>query len=156
MLTDQEVLANCIKVVNNNYVGMLTTVDAQGQPYSRWMSSSLAANGIQRLYTLAGRKSRKMDHIQTNPNVCWVFSDEGHRNVVTLYGQATISTSGGLMQEVWDHLMDAARVYVMASLGNAEDIEYAVIDTHVERIEFLSPKLKIFAPRTIEPQPIQR
>ncbi len=150
MLSEQQILAECIKVVNNNHLGVLTTVDPDGNPYARWMSSSMAADGLHTLYTLTARGSRKIEHIQARPSVCWMFSDEAGRNVATLYGHAEIIDAPNLVGNVWDRLMEAARVYVMTVMGNMEDVEFITIQTNVHRVEFLSPKHKIYTPKTID------
>ena len=149
MLTERQVLTDALNVVNNNFMALLSTVDSEGKPHARWMGSSTAAEGLRRLYTLSGKRTRKVEQIQENPDVCWVFAAEGHGDVVTLYGQARIMTSPSVAQAVWDRLLEHAHRYVMGALSEDEDAEYVTIETIVDRIELLSPRRKIYVPQAV-------
>jgi general stress protein 26 len=148
MLSDQELLSRAIHVVNDHFVGMLTTVDAENVPHARWMGSSTAASGLSTLYTLTGRKTRKLAHLAANPNVCWVFSSPDYQDVVTLWGRAEVLEAPSTAQSVWDRLIDAARTYCMSTLE--DDPQFVTLQTHVQRGEMLSPRLKLFTPRPLK------
>lgn len=151
MLSDAQVLAESIRVVNQAFLGMLTTVDEQGVPHARWMGSATAENGLHVIYTLSAPNSRKVEQIRKNPNVCWVFSTEGYTDIVTLYGRASVSSSPLVAQRIWDRLMEHARLWCMAALGNRKDnLEMVTIETQVTALEYLSPRLGMYAPRRIE------
>jgi general stress protein 26 len=144
MLTPDQIKAEAIRIVNQAFVGLLTTTDAQGVPHSRWMGSATAMDGLSHLYTLTSRDSRKLAQLQHNPNVCWVFTAAGHADVVTLYGQARILTSPLAVQGVWDRLMDCARVWCLSPMAADDELEVVTIETVVQRIELVSPRLRVF------------
>ncbi len=149
MATDRELLADAIGVVNDAFLGMLTTVDEAGVPHARWMGAAAMGGGLSEIYTLCGRNTRKIQQIQANPNVCWVFSTEDYTDVVSLYGKAEVLTAPLIRQNVFDRLMDCARTWAMNALSADENIEFVTIKTTVERVELLSPRRKIFVPRSI-------
>lgn len=150
MLTDDQVMAECIKVVNSSVVGLLTTVDFDGCPHARWMGSAIAEGGLRRVYTLTGKGSRKCEHLERNPLVSWTFSTPDYSDVVTLEGRAGVLSAPIVSQHVWDRLVACAKAYCMSVLSNDDTVEFVSIETQVERIEYLSPRLKLFKPRVIE------
>lgn len=149
-MTDKEVIDESIRLITQHYVGLLTTVDANGVPVSRWMGSSLAADGIRTLYTLCGKGTRKTQHLAKNPAVCWAFSSEDAMDVVTLFGEAKVMESPAVAQAVWDRLMECARIYVANPLTENNNIEFVTIETTVTRLEYLSPRLKIYQPISVD------
>ena len=150
MMSNEVLLAECIRVVNRAFLGMLTTVDEKRMPHGRWMGTATAADGLHQIFTLTGKHSRKLAHIQANPNVCWIFSDTEYTDVVTLQGQAIIHTSPLASQQVWDRLCDFARTWCMSALSQDQDVELVTIETQVTRIEYMSPRLKIYQPKQVE------
>jgi general stress protein 26 len=149
MATDRELLAEAVGIVNDAFLGMLATVDADGAPHARWMGAAAMGGGLREIYTLCGRNTRKVAQIQNNPNVCWVFSTEDHSGVVTLHGRAEVLSDPMVSQKIWDRLVDCARTWVMGGLSDDAHLEFVTVKTVVERIEVHSPRHKIFAPRSI-------
>ncbi len=149
-LTPQQALAEAIKVVNKTFVGLLTTVAPDGMPYSRWMGTAALEGGLHTLYTLTDARTRKVQHLQTNPQVCWAFSCDECQDVVTLFGTAKVLRSALVMQQVFDHLQDYARQWAMGPLGGQEEVDFVTIETTVQRVEYISPRLKIYAPQVVE------
>ncbi len=149
MMSNEVLLAECIRVVNRAFLGMLTTVDETHMPCARWMGTATAENGLHTLYTLTGKNSRKLAHVRGNPNVCWVFSDTEYNDIVTLYGQAIIHTSPLATQQVWDRLCDFARTWCTSKIAHEQDMEFVTLETSVTKIEFMSPRLKIYQPTVV-------
>lgn len=149
MATDRELLADAIGIVNDAFLGMLTTVDEDGVPHARWMGAAAMGGGIHEIHTLCGKGTRKVQQIKANPNVCWVFSTEDYADVVTLHGDAEVLTAPLVRQNVFDRLMDCARKWSMNALSADENLEFVTIKTTVRRVEVLSPRRKIFTPRAL-------
>ena len=146
--SDIELLAEACTVVENNPLGLLCTVDEQGMPFSRWMAAGVREN-LGRIFTLTGDDTRKITHLEDNPRVCWVFSSHGQNDVVTLYGRATVETLAANADE-WGALVESSRPFAMTAFSNLEQGRYCLIETAVERIEFVSPRLAIFKPRELQ------
>lgn len=149
MLSDQQVLSEAVRIVGNHPLGLMTTVDADGRPHARWMGTA-TADGIRRIYTLSGRNARKIEHVRRNPAVCWVFSSPEYDDVATLYGQARILDAPTVSQAAWDRLANAARDYAMSALSDDANLEFCAVETMVETVELVSPRLDIFHPRVVD------
>lgn len=149
MLNDHDVIAQAIKVINECFVGLMVTVDRTGMPYARWMGAGGIEGNLQRLFTLSGKQARKIEHLKHNPQVSWVFNTPNLGHVITLYGQARIMESPVVTQAVWDRLTDSAREYIMGPSSDDRHLEMVAIETRVERLELLSPTLRLYHPQTV-------
>lgn len=139
-------LPECIRIVNRAFLGLLTTVDENGAPHARWMGTATTADGLHKIYTLTARGSRKLEHVARQPRVCWVFSDTEYTDIVTLHGRAVVHTSPLATQQVWDRLQDFARTWCMNALSHKDNLELVVIETDVEAVEYMSPRLQMYQP----------
>lgn len=149
-MTDSKILENALKIVTHAFVGALTTVDEDAVPYTRWMGAATDTDGLARLYTLTGKNTRKIDHIENNPHVTWLFSTPHYSEVITLMGTARLLDSPVVQQGVWDRLADCAKTYGMNALSNTENLEFTVIETRVKTLEYLNPSEGIAKPHTVE------
>lgn len=145
-MTEAQILSEAMSVLNRCDVGLMCTVDADGMARARWMTCAFGAGGMARLYTLTGKTTRKVEQIRRNPAVTWVFSTPGYGEVVTLLGAARVLESPLMAQSVWDRLVDAARAYSLNGLADDENLEFVTIETQVQRVELLAPRLKVVSP----------
>lgn len=147
--TDKQLVTFAMQVVKKQFVGTLTTVDRDGQPHSRWMGASPIAEGLSKLYTLTGKRTRKLKHIERNPRVCWQFTAPNYEEVVKLTGEATVLSAPVVSQQVWDRLAQAARTYVMNVLSNQDNLEFVTIETQIDTVEYLCASKGLVAPHVI-------
>lgn len=149
-LNDQQIANRALTVINEAFVGVFSTVDAQGVPHSRVMGAAPMADGLYKLYTLSGKTTRKLQHIQANNRVTWLFHSPHYNDVVTLHGRAEALESPVVAQPVWDRLSECARAYAMNALSNESNLEFVVIETRIELLEFICPRMKIYQPRVVK------
>ncbi len=146
--SERDLLARAIKVVNDATVGVMCTVDRDGRPQGRWMTT-VAQNGIRTIITLTAMTTRKVAELEADPHVCWVFSAEEFDDVVTLHGTAKVHRNALAGMQAWDRLARAAQTYAFGSIRGSDDPQIVAIDTTIERVEIISPKLEIYAPRDL-------
>ena len=150
MLGPDQITKEALQVVNDAFLGLLTTVDSAGVPYSRWMGSAVIGNRLSSVYTLTPSGTRKLEHLAHNDNVCWVFSAPEFSDVVTLMGKARVLSSPMVAQQVWDRLMECVRLYCMSALSDDSNLELVTIEVQVHKIELVSPRLHIYQPVTVD------
>lgn len=145
--TNRELLARAIRVVNNATVGLMCNV-AHGRPDARWMTT-VAQNGIKTLITLTALTTRKVAQFEADPHVCWVFNANEFEDVVTLHGQVAVHRNPLAGMAAWDQLARAAQTYAFGSIRGHDTPHIVTLETTVERVELVSPKLEIYAPRDL-------
>lgn len=127
---------------------VLTTVGDGPAPFARWMTPVFAAGSLKEFHALACPRSRKLDQIRANPSVAWVFASPQFEDVVTIHGAAEVDDDPLVRAEIWESLPDKRRAFILAS---DENLEFLIIRTVVERIEYLRPRSGETTPRTLEP-----
>jgi general stress protein 26 len=153
MLGPDQVTKEALQVVNEAFLGLLTTVDQQGVPHSRWMGSAVIGNRLSSVYTLTPSGTRKLEQLKHNDNVTWVFSAPEFSDVVTLTGKARVLASPMVAQQVWDRLMECVRLYCMSALNDDSNLELVTIEVQVRQIELVSPRLHLYQPAAVSLPP---
>jgi general stress protein 26 len=128
------------KLADGKRPGVLATVDEHGMPHMRWMAT-LSLHDFPLLYTITSPDSRKIQHINHNPNVSWMFSNEEMNIIVNISGKARITEDFGKMQRVWKLLEDKSRAYFLSIASDGPG--FAVIETEIEDIDCIVPKYDI-------------
>jgi len=126
--------------------GVLATVDADGMPHVRWMST-LSLQEFPKLYAMTSPASRKLDHIRANPNVTWMFTTEGSSMVVNLSGKATVVTDQSAINRIWRMIDNKSNAFFLSL--NTETEGVAVIETVIEDVECVVPRYDLHYLRSI-------
>jgi len=138
-ITLEDVTAAARRLIEQQIVGVLTTVDPDHVPHSRWMLGAMGDAGLSPLLSLSARGARKLDHLDTNPNVCWLFSDEKDEEVVTLIGTMVRLESPNMAEPAWQGLNKAAEKYSMNVLSEPENLWFEGLETTITQVEYMAP-----------------
>ena len=138
-VTLEEATAAARRLIDQQIVGVLTTVDPDSVPHSRWMLAALPKTGLSPLLSISARGARKLDHLDTNPNVCWLFSDEKDDEVVTLLGTMIRLETPNMAENAWPNLSRAAEKYSMNLLSEPENLWFEGLETTITQIEYMAP-----------------
>jgi general stress protein 26 len=133
-----QVIRMARQLLKGNNPGVLTTVDENGSPQSRWMAT-MSFEDFPDLYTLTAANSRKVAQIREHPIVQWMFTDPDFSFVVNLSGRAQLFLRDAeTMKRVWDQIADKSRAYFMNATIDSPG--FVVIHTKVEVVECTIPK----------------
>ncbi|MEM9345741.1 MAG: pyridoxamine 5'-phosphate oxidase family protein [Planctomycetota bacterium] len=138
-VTLEQAIAAARKLIKTQIVGVLTTVDPNQVPHSRWMLGALPDEGLSPLLSLSARGARKLDHLDSNPNVCWLFSDDKDDEVVTLIGTMIRLETPDMAEPAWQGLSKAAEKYSMNLLSEPENLWFEGLETTITQIEYMAP-----------------
>lgn len=150
MPSDQEIIEWAGKVIHEAFVGVFTTVDIHGAPFSRLMGAVADDEGVHRLFSLSAKDTRKIEHIEKNPAVSWVFSVPPYDTTVMLRGRARRSETPVVPQPTWDRLADWTRPYAANVLTDDSHHSFAVIVSNIHTLEVLCPRMDIKSAHTIK------
>lgn len=127
------------RLIQKQLIGVLTTVAPDHVPHSRWMLAALPEQGLSPLLSLSARGARKLDHLNTNANVCWLFSDDHDDEVVTLIGTMIRLETPNMAEPAWQGLSHAAEKYSMNLLSEPENLWFEGLQTTITQIEYMAP-----------------
>ncbi len=149
-LTREQVITAARRLIEQQLVGVLTTVDDNHCPHSRWMAGVPDGNGLATLLSLSARGARKLDQIDTNPRVCWLFSDSHDDEVVTLIGSMQRLETPDMAEPVWQRLGEATKKYAMNLLSEPENLWFEGLETTITQIEYMNPAAGLTHPVVVE------
>lgn len=137
------------RTIEQSFIGVLSTVDAEHRPRSRHMVAVASDETLQRLYCLTASGTRKVSELRDNPAVCWLFADRDYQHIVRLGGKAHLTSTSDLPVSIWHRLIDTTDNYVATDLREKQHFAFHVVITEVETLELLSPQLDLLTPETI-------
>lgn len=125
------------KLINGSRAGILSTVDQDGRPELRWMST-LAFDQFPVFCTLTAPDSRKVAQIEQHPDVNWLFFNDDRSMILNLIGKARVLNDTVTLKRVWQQVENKSLTYFLNQYGKAPG--FVVIETVVETIECTTPK----------------
>lgn len=129
------------KVMEGQREAILTTISPEGRPHATWMST-MTSPGFHRIITLTSPDSHKVENIETNPEVEWLFTAPNKREIVYLVGSATVIRDVAKMKQAWKIVPNKQKAFFLNFFTSAPG--YAVIETNVEKIVYGMPACNFF------------
>lgn len=150
MPEDSEIIDIAARTIEQSLIGVLSTVDGQGRPRSRYMAAVADDHQLQYLFALTATETRKVHEIRDRPGVCWLFADGDYEHVVRLSGEARFTSTAELPLSIWNRLIDVTAPYVASDLREKDHYAFHALVTRVQTLELLAPSLDLRSPRTID------
>ena len=132
-----DVVALMKRLFDGRHAGILATVNQDGNPEVRLMST-LSFDEFPVFYTLTAPDSRKVKQIDRRPGVNWLFFDDNKSLIVNLIGKAHVLVDTPTLKRIWRQVEDKSHVYFLNQYSRGPG--FVVIATTVESIECSSPK----------------
>ncbi|MFP4300411.1 MAG: pyridoxamine 5'-phosphate oxidase family protein [Spirochaetaceae bacterium] len=124
------------RILEKSHVAVLSTVDGDGRPRSRWMTPAVVRGRRGFLYTVSAPHFEKIEQIQKNSSVSWLLQTRALDEVLEVVGKARIIDNPALKSEVLEaiggHLTTFWRV-------NPDETELIVIETVIDELTYLEP-----------------
>ena len=124
-------------LVNGHHPGILATVNQDGKPALRWMST-LAFDEFPVFHSLTAPDSRKVEQINRHPDVNWMFFNHDRSLILNLIGKACVLTDTVTLKRIWQKVKDKSHLYFLDRY--AKGLGFVVLETRIESIECTSPK----------------
>lgn len=131
-----DLIALAKTLVDGNHPGILCTVDHEGAPRARWMST-LDFHHFPVFYSLTAPGSRKVAQITEHPAVNWMFFKSDRSLILNLIGKARVLTDVPTLKQVWQEVEEKSQTYFLDQFGKGPG--FVVIETTVESIECDAP-----------------
>ena len=124
------------RLIENSKIAVLTTVDGDGRPHSRWMTPALVRGSETVLYAVTSPQHAKASHIAANPNVEWMFQTKAVGEVLNVSGKANIidnpSVKADVLEAIGGNLTNFWKT-------NPDFSELIVCETVIEEFRYFKP-----------------
>jgi len=109
---------------------MLTTIDEQGDPHSRPMSSNGDIDPNGDIWFFTGASSQKVGEIENSPKVNVSFADPKNQRYVSVTGSAQLTRDAKKIEELW------RPEFKMWFPKGKDDPEIALLRIRLEKAEY--------------------
>jgi len=124
------------RILDSSHAAVMSTVDGEGRPSSRWMTPTTLRGQAGALYTVTAPGFRKIEHITEHPNVSWLIQSKALDEIVEIHGKATVIDSPTLKSDV----LEAIGPHLAAFWNvNPDGTDLVVVETAIERIDYFRP-----------------
>lgn len=138
-LQQEDIIGMVNDILRSGRPGILSTLDFNGAPQSRWMATS-SFDEFPRFHTLTSSNSQKVEQIEAHPIVQWMFSSSDLDLVVNLTGRAHILLpDAATVKRIWREIADKSRAYFLGDSDQGPG--FSIIETMVELVECTLPAL---------------
>lgn len=96
----KEFLKSMEEIINNSKVGILATVDNEGNPHMRWMTPGFLSGRDGTLYAVTSKSFTKINQLEKNPNIEWQFQTKTLDKIATVKGFINLIDNSALKMEV--------------------------------------------------------
>lgn len=134
---DQREFINKIdQILENSKTGILTTVDAKGRPYSRWMTPVVLKSVGPAVFAFSIPGAKKIEHIRKNPEVQWLIQTKDLREIVTINGRAEIVDNPSVKSDLLEVLGPRLTMFYKV---NENSQEWVILETRIEEGTYFRP-----------------
>ncbi len=117
-------------------VGVLATVDKEGNPHMRWVTPAFVPGRKGFLYAVTSPTFEKSVHIEANPRVEWMLQTRSLDTVANLKGRMGKIDNPSLKAEVFESLGRNMQIFWRV---NPKEGDVLVLETELEAIVLFNP-----------------
>lgn len=149
-MNDQEAVELASKIIDEVFVGIMSTIDDHYAPVSRLMGAVADESGPHRLFSLSAKDTRKTQHLEKSPVICWLFGVPPYETSIMLRGVGKRLETPVVPQPTWDRLADWAKPYAANVLTDDSHHAFSVIVSNIHTLEIISPNRGIKSPYVVK------
>ena len=135
-MTPNLFMSNLEDLITDSKTAVLSTVDAENQPHSRWMTPVVIKDRPGTIYAVTSPEFRKAHHLEKNPNVHWLFQTLLLDRIASVTGKINIIEASTLKSEVLEAI--GPRLTVFWSL-NDDSSKLVVLETVIREAVWFMP-----------------
>lgn len=143
-MNEQEPLRALHALLESVHVGILTTLDDEGWPHSRWLTAAALPRVPDCFYCVTGAGSAKVKELDACDKVQWSFQSPSLREIATVRGRAVVLNNPGLKAEVLEALGPTLAVFWKI---NPDPAKLVVLETAIEQVRLFRPMVQPDIPK---------
>jgi len=132
----QDFLNKLDDIISKVKTGVLTTVDENNRPHTRWMSPIVLRKRPGFIFTVTSKTFTKKHEIEQNPHTEWMIQSRDLREIMNVQGETTIIENASLRSELLEEISDRLDVF-WKLCDNEEDM--VVLETAIDEISYYKP-----------------
>ena len=123
-------------IIDDANTAVLATVDVNGRPHTRWMTPTLLRDRPGAIYAVTSPEFRKATHLQSNPEVQWMFQTRLLDKVATVSGVVNVVDNSAMKAEVIEAIGSRLTVFWRV---NTDATKLVVLETIIREGAYFEP-----------------
>ncbi len=124
------------RVMDDSRAAILSTVDQDGCPRSRWMVPALLRGNRDAIYAVTSQQFDKVAQINSRADVTWLIQSKAFDEVIEVFGKAAAIDNPMLKSDVLEALGNRLSTFWHVAPSETELI---VLETVIEKIDYFRP-----------------
>ena len=123
-------------VLDNSHVAVMTTVDKDGKPHSRWMVPAVIRGRRGSLYAVTAPHFAKVEQLAADDRVSWLIQSKSLDEIVEAQGRAEVIDNPALKSDVLEALGRNLSTFWRV---HPDETELVVVETTIDELIYLRP-----------------
>jgi pyridoxamine 5'-phosphate oxidase len=136
-MNKSDVLQLLREIIDDARTAVLATADADGGPRMRWVSPALLKGHPDSIFMITSSHFTKVNHIQRNPVVEWMFQTKALTKIVNVRGEISVLSSAAIRSEALEALAPDLRTFWTITRDSEPDM--VVLETRIREARVFFP-----------------
>ena len=135
-MTQKEIMDAVVSILETVRAAVLTAVDRDGRPRSRWMVPAVLPGYDGAIHTVVAPRFRTTLDLHRHPDAEWMVQTLSLNQVVNLRGRLTIIDNPSLKAQLLEAI--GARLHAFWKLAN-EETDFVILETTIAEATYYFP-----------------
>jgi general stress protein 26 len=135
-MVKQDIINMIELIIEETHAAVLSTVDSEGFPHSRWMTPGLIEERTGALFMISALDLAKINQIQNNPRGEMLFQTMSLEKIINVSGRINILDNPSIRSEVLESI--GKHLHALWKINESEK-ELVVLELIIERATLYNP-----------------
>lgn len=135
-MVKQDIINLIESIIEETHAAVLSTVDSEGFPHSRWMSPGLIEDRMGAIFMISTLKMAKINQIQNNPKVEMLFQTISLEKIINVKGKMNIIDNPSIRSEVLESVGKHLHAFWKV---NESEKDLVVLELIIEQATLYNP-----------------
>ncbi len=135
-MTRREIIAEIGRIIDEVKTALLATVNEDGRPAVRWVTPAILRGREGALFCITAPGSDKVKHLESTPNVQWLFQTRALDRIIAVDGKVNIVDNPSIRSEVLEEVGPKLSAFWKIT---TDERDLLVLETIIESATFYLP-----------------
>lgn len=135
-MTKREIIAEIGSIIDEVKAALFATVGTDNRPSVRWVTPAILRGRERAIFCITAPGSSKVEHLEKNPNVQWVFQTRSLDRIITVDGRVNVINNPSIRSEVLEEVGSKLHAFWKVT---TDERDLLVLETIIERATFYLP-----------------
>ena len=136
-MTRHEIITELEVIIDEAKTALLTTVDRNGNPHTRWMTPTILKDRANAIFAITSANFEKIAHLKDNSNIEWTFQSKNLETIINIRGRMNVLDNSSIKNEVFEAI--GPKLNAFWKLKADDESSLLVLETVIREAVFYKP-----------------